>query len=582
MNTLRRTENGFAQIVILGVMALSILSLSVATKFAQKNQDNRSKATENTNVTTKPRLYFESSKITRYVGETFEVSVSADSASNKISGVDIVGSYDATKLELISMKKSDSFVFGDRGDCAVKTNDLTRFLASCWFNNSTNDSSASGKLITMVFKAKAEGPAEFSFDCVNGSTYDSNIISENKDIITCEENMKMHVIVMPMENSNIKTIGNFVDLNLDKEYLKVISDDKLKLWLSRLDMAYEDYADLTGWKPYNGGKISIDSVECGNTCAGWAWAGQSISWPRQWWQEAELKRINDKNDWSFGILHEMSHDFDNYESWGDFDNEMMSNFKMAYFLEKRNGLVQPNGDDVYYSGADIIKVYKSHPEYGYDVILKKYKDGKNEELKQSIGNFLNYKLLVIKDNIGGWDTYKQVFRNLGDKKIIGQNNKINTFFDEMSKVSKKDVRSMFNQEERNILEIKFGKIFSSTLVTPTPIPISKINGKCGNNISLPCINGSVSWKDKTGSDGSYNWICLGKNGGISVSCSLKKSNNKTDAVCGVSKNKCTKGKLSDTADTSLYYTWICKGINGGATKICRLRKTFLNKINLIK
>ncbi len=53
---------------------------------------------------------------------------------------------------------------------------------------------------------------------------------------------------------------------------------------------------------------------------------------------------------------------------------------------------------------------------------------------------------------------------------------------------------------------------------PTPRPIS-VNGKCGSTRNA-CISGSFS--DLTDSSISYLWKCMGKNGGMSVSCSLRK------------------------------------------------------------
>lgn len=151
----------------------------------------------------KPKLFFEVTKGTYPVGENVEVNVSVDSASTRINGVDIVGNYDASKLELISIKQSQSFVFNGIGECVFPKSDLGKFIASCFINDSVNDKSAFGKLITLVFKTKAVGKAEFSFDCVNKNTYDSNIIGPNsiEDIIACEQNMQMHIVVMPNDGS---------------------------------------------------------------------------------------------------------------------------------------------------------------------------------------------------------------------------------------------------------------------------------------------------------------------------------------------------------------------------------------------
>jgi len=157
-------------------------------------------------ATSKPRLYFETAKSAYFVGDNVEVSVSVDSASNKISGADIVGNYDASKLELISIKQSQSFVFNGIGECVFPRGDLGKFIASCFINDSSNNRSASGKLLTLVFKTKAVGKAEFSFDCVNGSIADSNIVGDDlRDMIACEQNMKTNIAMAPPKNSSTPT-----------------------------------------------------------------------------------------------------------------------------------------------------------------------------------------------------------------------------------------------------------------------------------------------------------------------------------------------------------------------------------------
>ena len=419
---------------------------------------------------TGPHLYFSSDTNTCSTSQPCVVTVKVDSESEKINGVDIIVFYDSSILTLKSAEKSSPFVFSsvDSG-CVVNTEEEGRLMATCYTNDAKDSLQVDGGLVDLVFIGKKGGSTGLKFDCVDNTSTDSNIVTlENReDIISCGANGTSVVNVVKGlglldptlgDDTGYKNLsGRYINLALDKEYARVISDDQLNNWLSRLDTAYADYFELTGWKPYGGGKITIQSVDCGDNCYGWAWAGQTISWARQWWQEDELKRINDNDDWSFGILHEISHDFDNYGVW-DFDNEMMANFKMVYVLEKEKGRIQQNNK--YYIGAEIKDFYKKANDYGYDAILKKYKDGKYDDLKNTIGNFLLYKLLDIRDDVGGWDTYKQVFRNLTSKgTLASENQKINAFLDEISNVSHKDINTMFSEDEKAILELRFGSIF---------------------------------------------------------------------------------------------------------------------------
>jgi len=467
----------------------------------------------------KPHLYFSSDTNTCSTTQPCVVTIKVDSGPQKIDGVDILMEYDPSILTLLSAEKSNSFVFNNvDGDCSV-IKQTGKFIATCYPNNGLDSLQVNGALMDLTFIGKKEATTNLSFTCTDGSTLDSNIVtlSNKQDIISCKANKTSTINVLktppppePVLDEKNKIIkGKNIDLTLDKEYVKVITDNNLNLWLSRLDTAYADYADLTGWKPYNGEKITIKSVECGDSCPGWAWAGQTISWARQWWQKDELKRINDNDDWSFGILHELSHDFDNYDVWGGFDNEMMANFKMAYVLEKENSKVLPGGYDTYYTGSEIINIYKKDKEWGYDAILDKYKNGEYDKLKDSVGNFLLYKFLVIKDDIGGWDTYKQVFRNLTKKgKLESANEKINAFLDEITNVSKKDVRSMFTKDEKAILELKFGDIFPE----PEVFNLTDLNQDgVVNSIDFSIVKKSLidnNTKGDINSDGKTNSIDL--------------------------------------------------------------------------
>lgn len=257
----------------------------------------------------------------------------------------------------------------------------------------------------------------------------------------------------PIPANKISKIGKYINLIFDPDDVIKISDDKLTLWLSRLDLAYEYYFDLTSYQPYNGGKITIKSVECGDTCPGWAWAGQTISWAKKWWLIDELEKINNNDDWSFGILHEISHnfDFDNYGSnlGYNFDSESMANFKMAYLIESKNSKVSPGYSGVYYTGSQIINYYKL-ADKGYDYAIAN---------NTYTGDFLTYVLLKTKDQIGGWDTYKQVFRNLKDKSFNSESARFSAFINEISSISKKDVKGIFSDTEKEILKTKFGNIF---------------------------------------------------------------------------------------------------------------------------
>jgi hypothetical protein len=116
--------------------------------------------------------------------------------------------------------------------------------------------------------------------------------------------------------------------------LKVVAEDLKHLddpqgWVAKLDRAYEAYADLVGDVPFDGEKITILSVE--DNPGGWAVAGNPVKWHRKWIVKSFDEGIN-KGDWSFGICHELGHDFDLDYRWV-WDAELLANFKMDYVFQ---------------------------------------------------------------------------------------------------------------------------------------------------------------------------------------------------------------------------------------------------------
>lgn len=76
-----------------------------------------------------------------------------------------------------------------------------------------------------------------------------------------------------------------------------------------------------------------------------------------------------------------------------------------------------------------------------------------------------------------------------------------------------------------------GTSFSCTGWVEVTPPKDPTNGVCGSSsnksfTSRPtsglCNSGSLVWADNTGTDGTYNWQCLGKDGGENASCSAPK------------------------------------------------------------
>ena len=214
-----------------------------------------------------------------------------------------------------------------------------------------------------------------------------------------------------------------------------IQAENFSRWLDHLDAAYVAYEDLVGAVPYHGNKIKIESVP--QYPGGWAVAGNPIKWCGEY-VKSELENIDRTDDWSFGILHEIGHDFDLDGRWV-WDGEFWANLKMYYVIETLNGIVFQRG--VRYQGRNLKEYY-----------LLRY----NEEKKNGriVNDSITYRYIVISEKIG-WDAFKNAFRyflNLPANEIPATPYaKFSLFIDKLSEFSGTNVWSMFLPEEINQL-----------------------------------------------------------------------------------------------------------------------------------
>jgi LPXTG-motif cell wall-anchored protein len=135
------------------------------------------------------------------VGDEFSVTIKVDSGTETAGGVDGVGTYDSTKLDLVSAIKASPMVFeatDSGGDCAINSSAVVgKFSFSCYSNDALNDRVLNGDLVILNFRAKATGTAVASFTCTSGLTTDSNIVktSTANDVIVCAENVNGSYVI---------------------------------------------------------------------------------------------------------------------------------------------------------------------------------------------------------------------------------------------------------------------------------------------------------------------------------------------------------------------------------------------------
>lgn len=126
-------------------------------------------------------------------GSSFSVTLGAVSDQEKILGMDILGTFDATKLELVSIQSvaSPAFAF-DTGSLQPHIyNDTGKFdvmlapVSSSVYEGKT----VSGSLVTLNFKAKSTGTASVTLTCVDGTFPETNLVNAvNADVVSCSAN----------------------------------------------------------------------------------------------------------------------------------------------------------------------------------------------------------------------------------------------------------------------------------------------------------------------------------------------------------------------------------------------------------
>ena len=234
-------------------------------------------------------------------------------------------------------------------------------------------------------------------------------------------------------------------LRLKQEDASVVASSTITSWLNNLDKAYEKYYELIGEYPYNGNIITIFSVD--SYPGGWAVAGNPILWYRPYIQSS-LMDIENKGDWSFGILHEIGHDFapgigiEGNSNW-NWNEEMFANFRMYYAVELLDASVI---QDKLYTGSELKNYYRTYAGGSYENKIRK---GDAEDAHDGI----MYTLIRIKDQIG-WEPFKQTFRFLyqSDAEFTNNTQRFNHFLDKLSEFSGEDVRQTYPEGELEIIE----------------------------------------------------------------------------------------------------------------------------------
>jgi hypothetical protein len=128
------------------------------------------------------------------VGSSMKVILGVDSGTEKMIAGDAQMTFDASKLELVSVTKVDNPALSltyNTGDANINNVAGTVYIGLYPSDSSVyNGSVVSGPLFTLSFRLKATGTATVGFTCVAGAiAKDTNIINATSaDVIDCTVN----------------------------------------------------------------------------------------------------------------------------------------------------------------------------------------------------------------------------------------------------------------------------------------------------------------------------------------------------------------------------------------------------------
>ena len=245
-------------------------------------------------------------------------------------------------------------------------------------------------------------------------------------------------------------------LNLDNSYLEGnITPENLKRWLEHMDEAYEAYAELVGKAAGDGKSITINTKDGYPGYCAWVFPESNNIYLNNNCSmgcclNKELKTINDKNDWSFTVLHELGHLFDLDNRW-TFDSEFFANFKKVFVHDTKNA-INTWGSDNIYTKENISELHRSKTG-------NSYKDRLGSTNVTYSDDSMVFKFIELKDKVG-WEPFKKVFRRflslLMEKLARTVFDRYNMFMQFLSEEIGFDAKkAMFTEDQQKVVDEHF-------------------------------------------------------------------------------------------------------------------------------
>lgn len=267
----------------------------------------------------------------------------------------------------------------------------------------------------------------------------------------------------------VRTDGTYVYSLVESADKALTSTSYFNTWMNRLDQSYIALQSLTGYTPYSGAKIGIQSVReipTGSYVSGqnywqtvYAYAGNPAVFYRPFYRSL-IQRLS-AGDWSRTAIHELSHDFDKY-AW-EFDAEVLADLKSYYVVETLGAKVYPADTEVYYTGSAFANFFRT------DHRMWCYANNFN------YGNYTSYGMTWLMINIKnqiGWQPFKDTFRYFSSltsapTSAIG---KFNLFMTKLKDYSGYDVLTKLTANDKAVIGNRLGGTVAYVPpITATPI-----------------------------------------------------------------------------------------------------------------
>lgn len=316
-------------------------------------------------------------------------------------------------------------------------------------------------------------------------------------------------------NESLKTQkGQHIDVTIREDDYDKIDSNKITTWIGNMDKVYGALKDFTGYTPYNGENIEIKSTDQDlnqdqpNGQNYWrvimGVSGNPILISRPFFN-SHMKRLK-ANDWGDTVIHELSHNFDRGR-W-NFDPEALAFLKTAYIIDKLDARVYridtaldniPSG--WYQKGQSSKDDVRSY----YQFLEEDWFEGYNNSFGQ--GYYLPAgmaAILVRISNQTGWEPFSETFKEfnkMSENQIpTTEIGKLNLFLSLLKKYSNKDVLSLIDENEKNIIADKFNGELQYVNIEVPEIP----KGVSGRKINVHVSPGEYClYQFKPETDANY-------------------------------------------------------------------------------